>query len=352
MSIDFSRLLPLGWGSDFSAQIPFESLDAVRPARVVGSEREHYRVDDGAGVRLTTLSGRFRHEHRQEKWPTVGDWVLLAADSPVIVERLEPRTLIARRAAGDGGIQPLAANVDLMVIVSGLDGDFNLHRIERYLVMAAQADVAPLVLLTKADRVTDPAPMVEQVRGRLPPLGEVLAVNAVTDPLSDCLGPWLANGTTLVVVGSSGVGKSTVINNLVGQSLQATGATRRDSKGRHTTTSRSLVRLPGGACVIDVPGLREVGLAAEGGVRRQFGTIAELAAGCRFSDCSHHDEPDCAVRRAVEHGEVDPDEWEHYLRLIAEERHNVAEHERRRRNRVFGRAVRRALEEKRGTDPA
>lgn len=163
MSIDFSRLLPLGWSNFFSTQIPLEALDRVRPARV---ERDRYGVDAGAGEFFATLAGRFRHEHEGEAPPTVGDWVLLATDDPVIVQCLERRTLIARRAAGGVARQAVAANIDLMVVVGGLDAEFNVHRIERYLVMAAQAQVTPLVLLTKADLVDDPAPALEQVRAK------------------------------------------------------------------------------------------------------------------------------------------------------------------------------------------
>ena len=196
------------------------------------------------------------------------------------------------------------------------------------------------MLLTKADLAEAPELTVEQVRKRLPPGADVIAVDALRDPLGERLVPWLVPGATLVVVGSSGVGKSTVVNNLAVQSLQATGTTRSDAKGRHTTTSRSLIRLPSGACIIDVPGIREVGLATDGGVERQFSSIAELASRCRFADCTHQTEPGCAVRDAVERGEIEQDAWSHYLKLLAEERHNVAEHERRRRERVFGKMVR------------
>ncbi len=348
MSIDFTALQPLGWSNAFSTQLSLEQMERCRAARVTGVERGRYLVDAGSGPFAATLAGRFRHSHTApENLPTVGDWVLLDAESPLIVERLQRQSLIARKMAGGTESQPIAANIDLMVIVSGLDGEFNLHRIERYLVIAAQAEVTPLVLLTKADCVNNPESFVAMVQSRVEG-GEVLAVNALSDPLSERFAHLLAPGTTMVVVGSSGVGKSTVVNNLAGVSLQATRDVRKDAKGRHTTTSRSLIRLPGGACIIDVPGMREVGLApVDGAVARQFRTIGELAEHCRFADCSHAQEPGCAVRQAADRGEIDPDEWDHYLKLKAEERHNVADHERRRRERVFGKMVRNVMDIKR-----
>ncbi|SCZ62360.1 ribosome small subunit-dependent GTPase A [Thiohalomonas denitrificans] len=350
MSIDFTALQPLGWSNAFSTQLSLEQMDSSRAARVTGVERGSYLVDAGSEPFAATLASRFRHTHTApEDLPTVGDWVLLELESPLIVDRLKRRSLIARRMAGGTESQPIAANIDLMVIVSGLDGEFNLHRIERYLVIAAQAEVMPLVLLTKADCVDEPESFVAMVQSRMED-GEVLAVNTLSDPLSQRLAHFLAPGTTLVVVGSSGVGKSTLVNNLAGVSLQATRSIRKDSKGRHTTTSRTLIRLPGGACIIDVPGMREVGLApVDGAVARQFRTIGELAEYCRFADCSHEDEPGCAVRQAVDRGEIDPDEWDHYLKLKAEERHNVADHQRRRRERVFGKMVREVMDIKRRT---
>ena len=167
------------------------------------------------------------------------------------------------------------------------------------------------------------------------------------------LSPWLTPGTTLAVVGSSGVGKSTIVNNLSGYDAQRTQTTRRDAKGRHTTTARSLLRLPGGLCIIDVPGMREVGLAPiESSVDKQFQDIASYAAKCRYSNCTHQQEPGCAVRDAVERGELSQDSLQHSLKLLAEERHNITEHERRRQDRAFGRMVRtfKAIKEKSGKE--
>jgi ribosome biogenesis GTPase len=207
--------------------------------------------------------------------------------------------------------------------------------------------VTPLVLLTKADLCADAEPVLAAVRQRLPAAGAVFALDARHAPLADLLAPWLAAGNTLVVAGSSGVGKSTVINNLAGHELQPTQATRRDAKGRHTTTARTLIPLASGACIIDVPGMREVGLPpSAGAVDAHFRSLHELAAHCRFADCRHEEEPGCAVRAAAERGELDADEWQHYRRLLAEERHNVAAHERHQQERVFGRMVRAVKKEK------
>ncbi len=345
MSIDFSLLQPLGWNNHFSAQLSLEQFETTRPARIVGVERNLYRVDTGEEHFTASLAGTYRHQHEgTESLPTIGDWVLLHEHDPVIVELLSRRTLIARKRAGSYDTQPIAANIDLLLVVSGLDDEFNLHRIERYLVMAAQADITPLVLLTKADLCANVEQHVAEVQQHLPSVGEVIAINALQDPLLQRLEPWLTPGTTLAVVGSSGVGKSTIVNNLAGTSLQRTQATRGDAKGRHTTTSRSLFRLPGEINIIDVPGIREVGLApTEGGVEKQFQDIEALAQHCRYSDCTHQQEPGCAVREAVESGELSQDTWQHYLKLLAEERHNVSIHERRQRERTFSKIVRRSL---------
>lgn len=352
MSIDFSLLQPLGWSNHFTAQLSLEQLEHTRPARIIGVERTLYRVDTGDKHFNATLAGTYHHHHdAAESLPTVGDWVLLHQTDPVIIDLLTRRTLIARRQAGGPEVQSIAANIDLLLIVSGLDDEFNIHRIERYLVMAAQADITPLVLLTKADLFTDTEEPVTLVRHHLPPHGDVIAINALQDPLGKQLAPWLTPGTTLAVVGSSGVGKSTIVNNLMGYGAQRTQSTREDAKGRHTTTARSLFRLPGALCIIDVPGMREVGLApTENGVDKQFQDIARFAAQCRYADCTHQQEPGCAVRAAVERGEVSQDSWQHYLKLLAEERHNIAEHERRRQDRGFGRMVRNAksMKEKNG----
>lgn len=354
MSIDFSLLQPLGWSNHFSAQLSLGQLEATHPVRIVGVERGYYRVDTGTALFTATLAGTYRHHHDESgALPTIGDWVLLHEHDPVIVELLTRRSLIARKRAGGHDAQPIAANIDLLLIVSGLDGEFNLHRIERYLVMAAQSNITPLVLLTKADLVADAQERAEEVRQHLPPDGEVIAINAQQDPLMEHLRPRLTPGTTLAVVGSSGVGKSTIVNNFSGNDLQRTQATRRDAKGRHTTTSRALFRLPGELCIIDVPGMREVGLApTAGGVERQFSDIEALAQNCRYSDCTHTQEPGCAVMAALKRRELDTESWQHYLKLLAEQRHNVSEHERRKRDRAFGKMVKEVMAIKKGKNRA
>jgi ribosome biogenesis GTPase len=233
----------------------------------------------------------------------VGDWVLASEDThgaAWISARMPPLSQITRRS-DSGARQCLVTNVDTALIVMGLDGDFNLRRLERYLAMVQGAGVWPVVLLTKRDLAADPEGLVRAVRERVPAVVPLHALDARAPDAAAVLGDVLAPGQTLVLLGSSGTGKSTLTNALLGRAVQATGAVRADdSRGRHTTTVRSLHLLPGGACVIDTPGLR--GLQADLGtaaLEASFADLAALAAHCRYRDCSHTDEPDCAVRAGL-----------------------------------------------------
>lgn len=351
MSFDLSRLRPLGWRPFFTQQLMLKQLEQYTPARVVNVQRDALRVDAGDGSFPITLSSRLFVPDDQIERPTVGDWLLVDPGTGRAVERLERSSLLHRLRSGESSeSQAIAANVDRLVVVAALTLEFNLHRIERYLVIAAQAGITPLVVLSKADLCPNPAAVVGEVSRRLRGAGDVVALDLRRDDAHAALGHWLDAGTTLALVGSSGVGKSTLLNNLVGNQLQATGATRDDDKGRHTTTSRSLHRLPGDLCVIDVPGLREVGLPpVEGGVSRRFAHIETLVPHCRFPDCSHQGEPGCALRSAVEQGKLAEDELAHYLRLLAEEEANARRRRQRsrRQEKAFGKMVRAAVRAKR-----
>lgn len=291
----------------------------AHPARIVEQHRTGYMATDGSGpaVSVESLPEWQLPRLPSEQRAAVGDWVLL--EDHRIVALLPRRSLIKRAAAGEHyRQQPIAANVDVVMVVTGLDGDFNPRRIERYLLLVRGAGVQPVVVLTKADLPgSDPArtrAALEDVAAQGVP---VVAVDA-TDPASvAALAPWLGPGVTAALVGSSGAGKSTLTNTLLGEArMKTAGVRERDSRGRHTTTWRALVPLPTGACVIDTPGMRELKPTgeehlADGG----FADIEALATRCRFRDCRHRSEPGCAVREAVETGALDPRRVGNYLKL-------------------------------------
>jgi ribosome biogenesis GTPase / thiamine phosphate phosphatase len=284
----------------------------LEPARVFAQHRGACAVVAAGGERLATLAGRLFHE--SQPTPAVGDWVGLAEGD--VIAAVLPRGGVLRRADPGGATEPqvLAANVDTALIVSGLDRDLNARRIERWLALALDGGVAPLLVLSKADLHPDPDAVVAEWTARTGEL-PVLAISTPTGGGLDALGEHLAPGRTAVLLGSSGAGKSTLVNALLGEDRQATAPVRvRDDRGRHTTTRRELIVLPSGALLIDTPGLRLPRLwepvATEGG---GFADIERLAQGCRFADCRHDREPGCAVR-----GQVEPERLRHWAKLESE----------------------------------
>ena len=298
----------------------------ARPARVIEQHRSGYVVADATDRALTVESlpewqrppGYRKGKVAPEDRPVVGDWVLVE-DGRRIVALLPRRSAIKRGAAGEHYRQQLiAANIDVVLVVCGLDGDFNPRRIERYLLLVQAEGVTPVVVLTKADRPgTDADAALAALAGVRAQGVDVVAVNARDPAGVRVLDRWLQPGTTAVLVGSSGAGKSTLTNSLLGVERMKTAAVREsDARGRHTTTHRALIALPSGACLIDTPGMRELKPTgeeelADGG----FGEIEALAAQCRFRDCRHAAEPGCAVRAAVEAGTLDPGRLANYLKL-------------------------------------
>ncbi len=379
IEIDFERLRNLGLNpalaqhalavaahASFAATDPGTAAN-LRLLRLVEVHRETVRLHDGTEQHSARVMARLsRRLSDDETALAVGDWVLAApaADSHArmwVHERVPPLSHIARRDA-DGQRHPVVSNVDCALLVMGLDDDFNPRRMERDLALvhatSGQATgsgigVQPVVVLTKADVAARTpglvAARIEALRGRVPARIDLVAIDG-TDPYTvQQLQPYLGAGQTLVVLGSSGAGKSTLTNTLLGTATQDTGAVREhDSRGKHTTTSRSLHCLPGGACVIDTPGLRALRPDAdEAALAASFGDIETLALTCRFRDCQHHDEPGCAVRSGVA-----PDRLGNYHKLLREARRDsMGVLERRQLLSVWktrGKAVRERLKIKRG----
>jgi len=258
--------------------------------------------------------------------PAVGDfvWVRPASEFSLIEEVEARKTAFIRKAAGRAhASQCVAANIDICFVVCGLDGDFNLRRVERYLVLAWESGARPVVVLNKEDVCVDVRAALDVVCSAAGD-AEVVAISArrSVEPLR----PWLGPGATAVLLGSSGAGKSTIANALTGRALATHEVRPHDSRGRHTTTSSMLMALPGGAWLIDTPGMRELGLlAGETSLDLGFSEIAALAAQCRFGDCGHHQEPGCAVRQALEDGTIPADRWLSFTKLQREARHHALE---------------------------
>jgi ribosome biogenesis GTPase len=333
-------LTALGWDTAWASAFgPFDAA-GWRPARVTASHRDRWTVALPSGDRDAVISGRLRHDAAGPgDLPAVGDWVAAsgagteADDSDAwttVIQAVVPRRSAFRRSAGEERLagnlsseQVLAANVDVAFVVAGLDGDFNLRRLERYLTVAWSGGATPVVLLNKADVADDLAGLRVAAESVAPGV-EIRVVSALTGDGIDDLGrDHLAPGRTAVLLGSSGVGKSTIVNALAGTDRQRTGAVREDdSRGRHTTTHRELVRLPGGALLIDTPGIRALGVAgASDGVGSAFADIDTLAVSCRFGDCSHEREPGCEVRSALEDGRLAPARLAAFRKLEREAAH-------------------------------
>jgi len=327
----------LGWSPFFDAQASNLARPDLRFARVVEEQRGLYRLAGGFEG-LAEVSGKFRHEAANAAaYPAVGDWV--GVRDGIIHCLLDRRSAISRAAAGRAvEEQVVAANVDTILLVTALPEDVNARRLERYLTMVWDGGATPVIVVNKSDLSDDPAAACDALRARLP-LVDVVLVSALHADGLEALTQHLQPGRTVALLGMSGVGKSTLINRLLGRdALRTSEVSDVDGRGRHTTTARQLVELPGGALLIDTPGMRELQpWAGANAVDAAFSDVAELAAACRFADCAHDGEPGCAVLAAVESGALDPDRLEHYRRLLREaayeeRRHDkaaAAEHKRR-----------------------
>jgi ribosome biogenesis GTPase / thiamine phosphate phosphatase len=371
-----TSLADLGWDAGWEAAFAPHAAAGLRPARVVAAHRDAWVLATPLGDRDAVISGRLRHEALGPgHLPAVGDWVAASVGdddgngagtiSTTVIGAVLARRTAFRRSTGEdqdgptlAGEQVLAANVDVAFIVAGLDGDFNLRRLERYLAVAWSGGTTPVILLNKADVAADLDGYLVAT-GAVAPGVEVRSLSALTgDGVPDLAADHLARGRTAVVLGSSGVGKSTLVNALLGTARQRTADVRADdAKGRHTTTHRELVRLPGGALLIDTPGIRSLGVAgAAEGLEPTFADIAALAAGCRFGDCRHEQEPGCEVRAALSDGRLSPERFASHRKLEREAAHVARSSDpllraaERRRWRAIHTSVSRHMQEKYGSD--
>jgi len=315
-------------GADAALFGAFQTYAAQGPTlgRVAFSHRDQYRIVTEAGDVSAEPSGAFWFRAAgASSMPAVGDWVaarVVGSDQALVEAVLPRRTCFSRRAAGKReDEQVIAANIDIVFLVCGLDDDFNLRRLERYLALTVESGAAPVVVLNKADLCDDLPARIDETAA-VARDAEIVAASSRSAPGIDGLRAFLTPGRTVALLGSSGAGKSTIVNGLLGDDRLRTAEVREsDSRGRHTTTHRELLPLPGGGALIDTPGMRELQLwAGAGSIEQTFDEIAAAGADCRFRDCSHHGEPGCAVQQALDAGTISPERWQSYGKLLAEAR--------------------------------
>lgn len=317
MNNNFS-LSQLGWQPFFQQQLSLTELESNNVARVIAHHRTHYLLQAEADQIELAITSNLPDL-------TVGDWLLLDQNM-MYYRQLERKSVFKRKSPGSKVAEQLiAANVDTLFIVCSLNHDFNLSRIERFLALAHEAMVEPVVLLTKKDLCQDVLPKKQLVQ-KLDASLMVEAVNSLDDKTVAALSPWCGSGKTISFIGSSGVGKSTLVNTLLGKQVQQTAGVREDdSKGRHTTRTRIMSFLEAGGAIIDMPGMRELQLVdCEQGVTHTFEDIELLAGKCKFSDCSHQGEPGCAIQKAIDKGELQQRRLNNYRKLLTEQQRNTA----------------------------
>jgi len=336
-----STLATLGWEPYFANQISVDELAETPPVRIVEVLRNTLHIiGEGINETIATHSGA-----------TVGDWLLFDREHPQSSRILDRKSLLKRRASGtDRQVQLIAANIDTAFIVTSCNQDFNIARLERYIALAFDADITPVIVLTKADLVSGTQNYVDDAQA-ISEQVSVVTLDARGDEPKVKLAEWCKPGETVAFLGSSGVGKSTLTNALMGtQSIETQAIREDDAKGRHTTTRRQLYFVPNGCIVLDTPGMRELQLDdAAFGIDGVFADLRSLATQCQFNDCRHMTEPGCAVRQAIGNGEIETARLDRWRKLLAEEVFNSASFaERRSKDKAFGKMVRRVTKQKTG----
>jgi len=347
--LDISKL---GWTSSFEDHLKDHEAEDIVPGRITNVSGRRYRVMTGDGEQTVKLFHKFQRtvRHRSD-FPAVGDWVGLAKN--VDLDRFQIHFILPRKnkisrkyAGARTEEQIIATNIDVVFIFSSLDNDFNVRRLERYLAMVYEIEAQPVIILNKADKCGQYDTYVNIARGSAPQV-PIIAISALTGMNVSELMEYIKTGMTAVLIGSSGVGKSTLINQLLGYQRQKVGGIREsDGKGRHVTSTRELILLPGGGILIDNPGIREIQLWTEGqGIKEAFHDIEEYARYCHFKDCAHGDEPRCAVKQAVDDGVLSEKRLQNYHKLMREQLHMERKrniHERKKEDRRLGKIYRSA----------
>jgi len=351
-----ARLLQLGFNSCFQDNLDPEHVESFEIARVIAVHKDSYTISNGEEELLAELVGKIIYTASSPlDYPAVGDWILASFYDEntfsIIHEILPRKTLLKTKTPGKKiDFQLIAANIDVAFIVQSLDENFNLRRLERYLVMCNESNIHPIVLLSKSDLLPhdEIADRIEKIKNIMPHL-EVVPFSNEQESDRDIIEDFLEPGLTYCLLGSSGVGKTTLLNNLLGESLFKTKTvSKKESKGRHATTHRQLIKLDCGALIIDTPGMRELGnFAIESGLDETFSEITEFSKHCRFHDCAHINEKGCAVLKAIEDGRLSEERYQNYMKMNKESMYNeMSYHEKRRKDKEFAKMCKTVMKSK------